>query len=230
MAAKKSKLTPALAKRASALAEAARLRLLKQAREDVSLIKRRKSEIAEAFYDIGEALLRLRKEPIPKLLGFKGFNELCRQGLDLSPSSAGKLIEIVERLPRRDALKWGKEKAHALIELADATPATDSPQKIDPKALGATDPKRATVRELQALAQRARGQKKTPSPRGRTTTAEERALAAKLQATLRKAGAKEATVAALATKPGAPAKLRLELPIDRLAELREAIGSVHRRR
>jgi len=65
MAAKKSKPTPALAKRASTLAEAARERLVKQAREDLALIKRRKAEIAEAFYDIGEALKRLRKEPVP---------------------------------------------------------------------------------------------------------------------------------------------------------------------
>lgn len=225
MAAKKSKLTPALAKRAAALAEAARARLLKQAREDVALIKRRKAEIAEAFYDIGEALLRLRKDPVPKLLGFKGFGDLCKRGLDISASTAARLIEIVERLPRRDALKWGKERAVALIELADATPAADSPQKIDPKVLGKLDPKRATTRDLQELAQKVRAKKKTTS-RGRTTTAEERALAAKLQAALRKDGTRTATVEAVATKPGAAAKLRIELPADRLASLRKAIGAV----
>ncbi len=230
MAAKKWKLSPALAKRAGALAAAARTRLLDQAREDIALIKRRKAEIAEAFYDIGEALLRLRKEPIPKILGFKGFSDLCKRGLDISPSSADRLIDIVERLPRRDALRWGKEKAHALIALADATRAGDRPQKIDPKVLGKLDPAAATVREIQKLAQRERGKNRASKPRGRTTTAEERALAAKLQASLRKAGAAEAEVVALATKPGAPAKLRIELPVDKLAELKAALASVHRRR
>ncbi|MBI2394941.1 MAG: hypothetical protein HYV09_35555 [Deltaproteobacteria bacterium] len=229
MAAKKSKLTPVLAKRASVLAEAARARLSKQAREDIALVKRRKTEFTEALYDLGEALLRLRKDPIPKLLGDRGFSDLCQRGLDLSPTNAGKVIEIVERLPRRDALKWGKEKAHALIELADATPAADTPLKIDAKALGEVDPKRATVRELQALAQKERGKKKA-APRGRTTTKEERELAARLQSALRKSGAKTATAAAVATKPGAPAKLRIEVPSDRLDDLRGAITAVHRRR
>ncbi|MBI2391257.1 MAG: hypothetical protein HYV09_16835 [Deltaproteobacteria bacterium] len=229
MAAKKSKLTPALAKRASALAEAARQRLLKQAREDLALVKRRKAEIAEAFYDIGEALLRLRKEPVPKLLGYEGFAELCTRGLQISAATAGRLIEIVQRLPRRDALKWGKERAHALIELADATPASDSPQKIDPKVLGKLDPKTATTREIQSLAQKVRAQKKRRPTRGRTTTAEERALASKLQASLRKSGARTATVEAVATKPGASAKLRIELPADAVAALRDAAAAVHRR-
>ncbi len=107
---------------------------------------------------------------------------------------------------------------------------TSQPQKIDPKVLGKLDPASATVREIQKLAQRERGKNKASKPRGRTTTAEERALATKLQASLRKAGAAGAEVVALATKPGAPAKLRIELPIDELAELKAALASVHRRR
>jgi hypothetical protein len=230
------KLTPALARRADALAKAARARMLAAAREDLALIQRRKAEIAEAFYDIGEALVRLRKEPIPKLLGFKGFVDLCKRGLSIAPTTADRLIDIVERLPRRDALKWGKEKAHALIALADATAAEDSPQKIDAKVLGKLDPAKATVRELQALAQKqraakmrrvAKGQpaaKATARPRGRTTTEGERSLASRLQAGLRKAGAKTATAVAVATKPGAAAKLRVELPIDRLEALKTALN------
>lgn len=96
--------------------------------------------------------------------------------------------------------------------------------------MGKLDPARATVREIQELAQKARGKKKTAAPRGRTTTTEERALAAKLQAALHKAGARDATAAAVATKPGAAAKLRLELPIDKLSELQSALAAIHRRR
>ncbi|MBL8715615.1 MAG: hypothetical protein JNL79_06445 [Myxococcales bacterium] len=230
MAAKKPKLTPALAERAAAKASAARDRLLKQAREDVALVKRRKAEIAEAFYDIGEALLRLRKDPIPKLLGHKGFADLCRSGLGIAPSTAARLVDIVERLSRRDALRWGKEKAHALIDLADATAASDTPQRIDAKVLGKLDPAKATVREIQTLAQKQRAARKAPHPRGRTTTAEERALARQLQAELRKGGARTAKVEALATKSGATAKLRIEVPADALAKLASAIAAVHRRR
>lgn len=225
MAAKKTaakkKVPKALAERAHALAQASKQRLLKQAREDVALIKRRKAEISEAFYDIGEALVRLRKEPIPKLLGYDGFADLCTRGLALSPTTAAELIDVVERLPRRDALKWGKEKAHALVALADATPTRDTPQKIDPKVLR-RDPKTVTVRELRDLAKKERA-KKPATRRGRTATADERALAARLQAALRKAGHREAEVVAVATKPGAPSKLRIELPIDGLEALSKAL-------
>jgi len=43
-------------------------------------------------------------------------------------------------------------------------------------------------------------------PRGRTTTAEERSVAAKAEAALHAAGLDEARVRALATKPGKPAR------------------------
>lgn len=229
MAAKQPKLTPALAQRAAALAEAARQRILRQAREDVALVKRRKAEITEAFYDIGEALLRLRQAEVPKALGYRSFGELCKNGLGLSLSTASRLVEIVQRLPRRDALAWGKERALALIELADATPAGDSPQRIDPKILGKLDPRKASARELQALAQKVRAKKPAPS-RGRTSTPEERSTAAVLQAALRRKGVRTAVAEAVATKPGAPSKLRLELPIDRLDVLRDVLASLHRRR
>ena len=232
MAAKKpakKRVPAALAERADQLADAAKKRLLKQAREDVALIKRRKAEISEAFYDIGEALLRLRKEPIPKLLGYDGFAELCTGALGIAPTTAAELIDVVERLTRRDALRWGKERAHALVALADATPAKDSPQKIDQKVLGGRDPKTVSVRELRDLAKKEREKQPQPTRRGRTATAEERALATKLQAALRKAGHREAEVAAVATKPGAPSKLRLELPIDALDALAKALRSLHER-
>lgn len=221
----KKKVPAALAERAHELADAAKKRLLKQAREDIALIKRRKAEISEAFYDIGEALLRLRKDPIPKLLGYDGFAELCTGALAISPTTAGELIDVVERLSRRDALRWGKEKAHALVALADATPAKDSPQKIDAKVLGGRDPKAVSVRELRDLAKKERAKKPQATHRGRSATAQERAVAAKLQAALHMAGHRDAEVAAVATRPGAPSKLRIELPIDALDALAKALRS-----
>ena len=56
----RKKLPPALAKNALAKAEVARAKLLRRAHDDVSLIKRKQTEITDAFYDIGEALIRLR--------------------------------------------------------------------------------------------------------------------------------------------------------------------------
>ncbi|MBI2388480.1 MAG: hypothetical protein HYV09_02585 [Deltaproteobacteria bacterium] len=220
------KLPKTLAENAKRKADAARARLLAQAREDVALIKRRKQEITEAFYDIGEALLRLRKDPIPKLLGFDGFGELCSKGLGVAPSTANDLIAVVTRVSRRDALKWGKEKSLALVALADATPAEDDPRAIDAKALKGVDPDKASVRELKALAkaERTTGKKKGAVSRGRTSSPEERRTAAAIQAALRKAGVKTATVSAVATRPGAESNVRIEgVPFAALSLLKRAL-------
>ncbi|MBI2395870.1 MAG: hypothetical protein HYV09_40275 [Deltaproteobacteria bacterium] len=220
------KLPKTLAESTRKKADAARARLLARAREDVALIKRRKQEITEAFYDIGEALLRLRKEPIPKLLGYDGFGELCSRGLGIAASSANDLIAIVTRVSRRDALKWGKEKTLALVALADATPAEDEPTAIDAKALEGLDPNKASVRELKApaKAQRTVAKQKGAASRGRTSSAEERRVAAAIQTALRKAGVKTATVSAVATRPGAASNVRIEgVPFAALRLLRRAL-------
>lgn len=60
------------------------------------------------------------------------------------------------------------------------------------------------------------------SVRGRTTTREERRLASDLERRLREEGL-EARVEAVATKPGAVSKLRIEVPADALAVLRAAL-------
>ena len=57
----KPTLPAALVKRATAAATAKTTRLLREAREQLSLIARRKREITEAFYDIGVALSELKK-------------------------------------------------------------------------------------------------------------------------------------------------------------------------
>ncbi|MBI2388377.1 MAG: hypothetical protein HYV09_02060 [Deltaproteobacteria bacterium] len=220
------KLPKTLALNAKKKADAARARLLAQAREDVALIKRRKQEITEAFYDIGEALLRLRKDPIPKLLGFDGFGQLCSKGLGVAPSTANELIAVVTRVSRRDALKWGKEKSLALVALADATPAADNPKAIDAKALRGLDPAEASVRELKALAkaERTTSKKNGAASRGRTSSPGERRAAAEIQAALRELGVKTASVSAVATRPGTESNVRIEgVPFTALPLLRRAL-------
>jgi hypothetical protein len=59
----------ALAKRVELQVAAKQARLLKEARADLTLIKRRRARIAEDFYDIGEALLRLKRPGIAEALG-----------------------------------------------------------------------------------------------------------------------------------------------------------------
>jgi len=81
---KKKTLPLAFATRAAKAAELKVARLLAEARRDLALIARRKGEIVEAFYDIGEALSRLKKREAIAALGRKSFAEVCmavRSGL-----------------------------------------------------------------------------------------------------------------------------------------------------
>jgi hypothetical protein len=223
----KSKLPPALAKRAAATATAAKKRALARAADDLALIARKKLEIADAFYEIGEALVRLRADGIPQLLGYASFAELCETRLELSLTRAESLVSIASRVRREDALRWGQDKTAALVEIANATSADDTPGEIAQGSLKLPGGKRLDVekssaRTLKDLAKQLRAKRGTGSARGRTTTKQERALADTLAKRLVADGL-EAKVAAVATKPGSVSKLRIELPADALAALRVAL-------
>jgi hypothetical protein len=84
-------------------------------------------------------------------------------------------------------------------------------------------PAEASLRAIEEAAKRIRQAPPTTRRRGRTTTPEERALAHRIGATLRKTGV-AAKVEVVATVPGKPAKLRIEISVEDLAELRRALG------
>src|SRR5689334_4307640 len=48
-------------------------RLADEARADIALIQRRRQRITEDFYDVGEALLRLKRPGVAASLGYKSF-------------------------------------------------------------------------------------------------------------------------------------------------------------
>lgn len=198
-------------------------RLLAAARADLSLVQKRRTEIAEAFYDIGQALSRLRRDPIPKLLGYRSFGRLCRDRLGISLATADKLILIAERVSRENALRWGKEKSAALVDLAIAA-GNNGP--ITKRKL-ALDPDRVTTREIRAEAKRRRAQRGARTSRGRTVAASEREVAASLERALHREGVKSATVTAVANVPGKPSFLRIErVPCTAVAKLRKALSAM----
>jgi hypothetical protein len=226
-AARKPELPPALAKRAAATATSAKKRALARAADDLALITRKKLEIADAFYEIGEALVRLRADGIPQLLGYANFAELCETRLELSLTRAEALVAIASRVRREDALRWGQDKTAALVEIANATGADDTPGEIAQGSLKLPGGKRLDVektsaRTLRQLAKDLRAKRGTGGARGRTTTKQERALAEMLAKRLADEGL-EVRVAAVATKPGMVSKLRIELPADALGALRVAL-------
>jgi hypothetical protein len=226
----RAKLPAALAKRAEQAVAAKRARTAKEARADIALIKRRKKRIAEDFYDIGVALARLKRPGVAEVLGRESFREICEKDLEMSPATADKLVAIVANVAREDALRMGQERALALVALARATPEADSAASLE-KAVRKLpsgkklDVRSASVRDLREAAKDVRDASgKGGRPRGRTTSPAERAEAAKLEAALRKAGLDRARVAAVATKPGQGADLRIErVPVAQLTVFRKAL-------
>ena len=79
-----SKRNPSLAQNAAAVAARAGERRRAEAQALVELIRRRTGTIAESFFDIGEALGKLRQKQMFGALGFQTFRALVEDGLALS--------------------------------------------------------------------------------------------------------------------------------------------------
>jgi hypothetical protein len=227
----KKNLPLALAKRADKQVAAKRERLAKEARADIDLIRRRQERIAEDFYDIGEALVRLKRPGVAAALGRGSFREVCEIDLSMSLTAAEELIAIVTHVARKDALRMGQARARALVGLAKATPELDTATSLQRATRQLPSGKKlevakASVRELHAAAKELRAdQPRGARPKGRTTTPEERERAAALQAALRDAGLARARISAVATKPGQEADVRIEgVPMSGLDKLRAALG------
>ena len=225
------KLPAALAERAEQEASAKKERLASTAKADIALIRRRQAQIAESFYDIGEALVRLKRPDVVKAAGHATFRELCEEDLEMSVATADRLVAIVTHVAREDALRMGQQRALALAQLANATPEADSAAQLETKTRKLPSGKRldlskASTREIESATRELRAAKPAAKPsRGRTTTPEEKERATALQTALRKNGLARARAVAVATKPGQPADLRIDrVPLTELAALRRALG------
>jgi hypothetical protein len=233
----KKKLPAALARRAAAAATAKNTRLLRDAREHLALIARRKRAITEAFYDIGVALTFLKKKDVVLALGRRSFAEVCEKDAGLSASTGERLVSIAGAMTREQALAMGQTKAMAMVNLAAATPEDDTAaglfrkKRIALPGGGEVSPRTASAVAIDAAAaviRRGRVAKTGGAAKrgpGRTTTEEERTLAAMLERQLHKLGLDRARVTAVATKPGQGADLRFErIPAAQVDLLKKAIG------
>jgi hypothetical protein len=236
--ARSATLPVALAKRAAALSAGKRARLAKRAADLVALVRRRRTEISDAFYDMGEALAELKAHDMLSAMGVRTFAELCQTKLGISVSLAQQLVDVVTKMTREQAVTMGQTKAIALIALAAATPEADTAAELFDKGRvrlpggAAIDARTASARAIERAAKHVRDAHDRGKPRrGRTTTAEERAVAAALQKALRAAGIARATVEAIATKPGVISDLRIaHLPIDAIATAARALAAGARAR
>lgn len=231
--AKKEKLPAALAKRVETEVAAKQTRLAEEARADIAIIRRRRDQISDAFYDMGEALVRLKRPGVAEALGRSSFREICEKDLAMSVTAASSLVAIVSGVPREDALRLGQERALALVALAKVTPEPDTAAhlaRMKPKLPSGKrlDISKASANEIKAAAKELRSAK-TPAarPRGRTTTPDERSRAARLEESLRAAGLDRARVIAVATRPGQEADLRIErVPMSATKALRAALAKL----
>jgi hypothetical protein len=225
-----------LVERAHEAVKAKRSRLVEEARADIALIHRRRQEITESFFDIGEALERLQPPEMAEVLGYSNFAELCEKELAMSPSKARQLIAIARGVKRSDAVLWGQDRAAALLALAEATPEPDSAallagaayQLPDGKTLDVGKAPTAAIWEAAKMLRASRSAKTEKRGRGLTTTAEERAAAARIERAFQDAGLTSARVVAVARNK-AGAMVRIErVPLAEVDKVRLALAKVRK--
>ncbi|MBK8251252.1 MAG: hypothetical protein IPK82_01105 [Polyangiaceae bacterium] len=161
-------------------------------------IARRKMVIAEEFYDIGLALRELLKKKLFGVLGYDSFGAMLEGSNLMSLSQAHKLIRVVESLPREKAMQLGSEKAALLIGYADATPTADGAEWLldSGKLPNGKSISEASTRELAQALKKVREPNKKKKPLS-PEEVEAQTRAQKVQAALRKQGAKSATAVVL---------------------------------
>lgn len=178
--------TAALAKNSAEKAKRSRCEEL------LALIARRKVEIVEAFYDLGEALREIERKELYRALNERSFEALLKKHKVMGLTQAYKLIKIVENVPRDVALGMGQEKAFALVSYTEATQAKDSVAglvKSNAKIAGVSASKISAraVRE----ASKAERDKRPKSSEQKAKEKEHKALAQRLVAAMARLGVKQ---------------------------------------
>lgn len=214
----KAKLPPALAKNAAAAQVVREQRLLEEAKAAIALVLRKKAAVAEAFYEMGEALAVLKRREIVVALGRGTFEEICKRDLAMSHTLANQLIEVAARYTREQAIALGQSKAIALLDLVAATPEDDTPEELLAGTVRLPDggkvvPKTATANELTRAAKavrRATAAALKKTVKGRTVGADDQDLAHRVADALEAAALANVKVRPVAGLPGKPATFRFE--------------------
>jgi hypothetical protein len=198
--------------------------VLDQATRDIALIRRRRAEISDAFYDIGEALVRLKRREVVLAMGCKTFAELCEKYVAISATQAERLMDIVENMTRDAAIGLGSTKAASLVALARATPADDTAADLLAHGLRVhgkkLDVAHASSRAIASATAKVRTRAVS---RGRSVSKSEHAEAHALVRSLESAGATDARVIAKAGRVGGGARVAIDIAIAELPLLAKAL-------
>ncbi|MDB4930976.1 MAG: hypothetical protein JWM10_3460 [Myxococcaceae bacterium] len=87
---------------------------------------RRLATMVESFCDVGVALREVLEETLCVADGQASLGDCLAATKLVSLTQAGKLIAIVQRSLREEAMLVGQERAHAPVVLAGATPERDT--------------------------------------------------------------------------------------------------------
>ena len=167
--------------------------------ELLSLIRRRVTEVVEGFYDIGEALREIVDLKLYLAEGHANLGALLKAEGLLSLRQATKLIAVVRKVPRDQALSLGQEKAYALVAYTEATPELDAPAQFAEESaqVGGKLLKKASLRDIEAATRAERAKVKAsraPSAAEREKAKAKAALEAALRKVLREAGISRAFI------------------------------------
>ena len=221
-------LPKALAQRAKAQHAAKLERLATRARAAIARIRERQTDIAANMVDIGLALAELKEEGMAEALGRSGFAEVCERDLRMPISTAHALVALATRVPREVVTRLGPDRARAVLELVDATPADDTPEDVLDAKLklpsGETlEVASASVQEIRDAARAfrdAHAPKEKRSP-GFTASHEEKRRFAALTKHLKDGGVGAARL--VATRDGKGSKVRFEVRLTELADFAELL-------
>lgn len=190
-------------------------------------------DVGENLLDVGAALVDLTAPGVAKAIGRASFDEVCTEDLGIHPSTARRWMALATRLRRRFVLDVGIDRARALMELADATPADDHPEDLFDATLALPSGKKlavegASVAELDAAAREFRHAKTAKvGPKGAhgftTTPAERKAFAAVERRVKRAPKAAHAGVRLVAQRDADGAKVVLEARLGAWSETLAAL-------
>lgn len=223
-------LPAALAKRAKELHASKLARLAAVGRAAIARVRERQGDIAASMVDIGLALHELRADGVAEALGRKGFADVCAVDLQLPLTTALNLIAIATRVPRAVVTSLGPERARAVLELVDATPANDTPEAVlakpvklpSGKLLDVRSAAVAEIREAAKAFRAARPDATAKRGRGFTASPEEKRRFAAFAKGLQ-AHPVEASAKLIASRGAKGAKVRIEVHLTELAKLPAAL-------
>lgn len=230
----KRTLPPALLANARALKEQALARLRARGEAAIERIREKLTNVSENLLDIGDALGELARPGVAAALGYADFDDACERGVGIHASTAHRWKTVAEKLRREFVLAVGHDRARALLELSEATPADDTAEALADATLvlpsgAALAVKTASNAELDAAAKAFRQAEADASgkrPRGLTTTPAERKVHAAIAKRLARAPAEARAKMQLVAQRDGGAKVVLEV---RLAAWDETLAALVRK-